>query len=89
VSGLGRLGWDFQPPQATFYCWIPVPPGFTSSELAVNFLDKMNIVVTPGNGFGKNGEGYFRVSLTVPESRLEEAIRRIAEAHQRTHSKKK
>jgi LL-diaminopimelate aminotransferase len=88
ATGLRGLGWQFSAPKATFYCWIPVPPGYTSSELAVTFLDKMNIVVTPGNGFGKYGEGYFRVSLTVPESRLEEALRRIAENHKHPHKKK-
>ncbi|MFA6599879.1 MAG: LL-diaminopimelate aminotransferase [Candidatus Omnitrophota bacterium] len=86
VTGLKGLGWDFKSPRATFYCWIPVPPGYTSAELAVMFLDKMSIVVTPGNGFGRYGEGYFRVSLTKSEARLEEALRRIAENHQ--HSRK-
>ncbi len=86
ISGFQQIGWTIKAPQATFYCWIPVPPGYTSSELALTFLEKMNIVVTPGNGFGKNGEGYFRISLTVPENRIEEALHRIRDEHQ--HKKK-
>ena len=81
IQGLNRIGWAARLPQATFYCWIPVPPGSTSGELALKFLEELNIVVTPGNGFGPNGEGYFRVSLTVPEVRLQEALARIEKNH--------
>lgn len=85
VEGFTKLGWSFRSPKATFYCWIPVPPGSTSSELALKFLTELNIVVTPGNGFGPNGEGYFRISLTVAEERLQEALRRITQAHKHPH----
>lgn len=81
IQGLNKIGWKVIAPKATFYCWIPVPPGYTSSELALKFLNEMNIVVTPGNGFGLNGEGYFRISLTVPKERLEEALKRIEASH--------
>jgi len=81
VRGFRDLGWKIEAPKATFYCWIPVPPGYTSSELALKFLEELNVVVTPGNGFGPNGEGYFRISLTVAESRIMEAIDRIKKSH--------
>ncbi|OQA57361.1 MAG: LL-diaminopimelate aminotransferase [Candidatus Omnitrophica bacterium ADurb.Bin277] len=81
IGGLNQLGFKVDPPRATFYCWIPVPPGYTSAELCLKFLEEMNIVVTPGNGFGPNGEGYFRISLTVAESRLMEALDRIRKSH--------
>jgi len=87
-NGMGKLGWEVKPPQATFYCWIPVPPGYTSAELALKFLEDMNIVVTPGNGFGPNGEGYFRISLTFPDARLEEALKRIGKSHKHLHTPK-
>ena len=87
IRGLKELGWQVRFPQATFYCWIPVPPGYTSAELALKFLEEMSVVVTPGNGFGPNGEGYFRISLTSPEARLEEALRRIAKSHPHPHKK--
>ncbi|OGW78577.1 MAG: LL-diaminopimelate aminotransferase [Omnitrophica bacterium GWA2_52_8] len=83
---LSEIGFKFTPPKATFYCWLPVPPGYTSSELAVRFLEDMSLVVTPGNGFGKYGEGYFRISLTVPDVRIEEAMSRIEKSHKHSHS---
>ena len=86
IAGMNRMGWEIKAPKATFYCWIPVPPGSTSSELCLKFLTELNIVVTPGNGFGPNGEGYFRVSLTYPDGRIEEALRRIASTHKHPHS---
>ena len=81
VSGLNQIGWKISPPKATFYLWIPVPPGYTSGELAMKLLDEAHIVVTPGNGFGPNGEGYVRASLTLAEDRLEEALTRIGKIH--------
>lgn len=77
VSGLNRLGWKVPLPKGTFYLWIPVPPGYTSQELALQLLEKTHVVVTPGNGFGPNGEGYIRATLTISEDRLEEALKRI------------
>ncbi len=87
INGLNRLGWQVKGPKATFYCWIPVPPGSTSAELTLKFLDEMNIVVTPGNGFGMYGEGYFRISLTMPDARLQEALKRIEKSHHHLHAK--
>lgn len=81
VAGFAKIGWPIKAPKATFYTWIPVPPGSTSAELALKFLEELNIIVTPGNGFGPNGEGYFRISLTVPDARIEEAIQRIAKSN--------
>lgn len=85
VRGFEHMNWPFKSPQATLYCWISVPPGYTSAELALKFLKELNVVVTPGNGFGPNGEGYFRISLTMAEARLEEAIRRIEASHKHQH----
>ncbi|MDH7499730.1 MAG: LL-diaminopimelate aminotransferase [candidate division NC10 bacterium] len=77
VRGLRHLGWEVDSPRASFYVWIPVPTGYTSAGFAALLLEQAGIVVTPGNGFGKHGEGFFRVALTVPESRIQEAIARI------------
>ena len=85
VQGMNRIGWDVKAPKATFYCWIPVPSGYTSAELALKFLEEMSLIVTPGNGFGPNGEGYFRISLTVPDQRIEEAVERIRKSHKHPH----
>jgi LL-diaminopimelate aminotransferase len=82
VEGLNSIGWKVDKPKATFYVWIPVPPGYTSNELAKLLLEKTDIVTTPGIGFGPNGEGYIRMALTVVEDRLREAVDRIKRLHQ-------
>ncbi|WP_456370180.1 LL-diaminopimelate aminotransferase [Thermodesulfatator atlanticus] len=78
VAGLKELGFEVEPPKATFYVWAKVPQGYTSQDFAAKLLKEAGIVVTPGNGFGEPGEGFFRVALTVDEKRLEEAIKRIS-----------
>jgi LL-diaminopimelate aminotransferase len=82
VEGLNSLGWKVIRPKATFYVWVPVPPGYTSIELSNTLLEHTNIVTTPGVGFGENGEGYIRMALTVSEERLAEAVERIKRFHE-------
>jgi len=77
VDGLCSIGLSVEKPQATFYTWIEVPKGYTSSEFASHLLLKAGIVATPGNGFGKAGEGYVRMTLTVGQERLKEVVERI------------
>lgn len=77
-QGLKSAGFDINPPQATFYVWIPVPEGFTSEIFAARLLEEAGLVLTPGNGFGSFGEGYVRASLCVEESKLQESARRLA-----------
>ena len=77
VQGLRSIGLKLEPPKATFYLWIEVPPGYTSTRTTLHLLQQAGIVTTPGNGFGDPGEGYFRISLTVPEERLVEAVARL------------
>ena len=72
-TGISVIKSDF-----TFYLWIKVPEGFTSAEFVGKLLDEAGVVCTPGNGFGEYGEGYFRISLTVPTERLLEAADRIS-----------
>ncbi|MBF0225602.1 MAG: LL-diaminopimelate aminotransferase [Desulfobacterales bacterium] len=78
VAGLKKIGLSVEPPKATFYLWIEVPKGYTSASFTSHLLQKAGIVVTPGNGFGKAGEGYFRISLTTNKERLKESIERIS-----------
>lgn len=81
VDTLNRIGWRLQKPKATFYLWAPIPEGYAdSASFASDLLDRANVVVTPGRGYGEAGEGYFRISLTYPEDRLQEAVQRIATA---------
>lgn len=77
VEGLEKLGLEFLMPKATFYIWIKVPKQYTSAQMAKRLLEECAIVMTPGNGFGENGEGYIRAALTVPEDRLQVALDRM------------
>ncbi|HLE25374.1 MAG TPA: aminotransferase class I/II-fold pyridoxal phosphate-dependent enzyme, partial [Thermodesulfobacteriota bacterium] len=65
------------PPKATFYVWFEVPDHITSKDFTGKLLTESGIVVTPGVGFGKYGEGYIRVSITIAKERLIEAIERL------------
>jgi len=77
VTGLREIGLEVDLPKATFYLWIQVPEKYTSALFATLLLEQAGIVVTPGNGFGEEGEGYVRMALTVDEPRLREAIERL------------
>ena len=79
-AGLKELGWKVKPSKATFYLWLPVTKGMTSEEFVTAMLEKADIVVPPGNGYGKYGEGYFRIALTKPKEVLQEAINRMKKA---------
>jgi LL-diaminopimelate aminotransferase len=76
VDGLRKAGFELDTPKASFYLWVRVPHGYTSAQLATRLLEK-GVVVTPGNGFGEPGEGYFRIALTQKRERLAEALERI------------
>jgi LL-diaminopimelate aminotransferase len=78
VRGLKQAGLSCSPPAATFYVWAEVPSGYTSASLTSRILEETGVVVTPGSGFGEQGEGYVRLSLTVPTERLAQAVERIA-----------
>jgi len=77
VQGLRDAGFEVTSPRATFYLWVTVPEGYTSAQLATRFLEEAGVVVTPGNGFGEPGEGFFRIALTQKKERLREALGRV------------
>lgn len=77
VDGLNSLGWRLEKPKATFYVWAPVPNGYTSASFAEMVLEKAGVIITPGNGYGNHGEGYFRIALTISKERMQEAIERL------------
>jgi len=80
IDGLNSMGWNLPKTKATIYVWARVPKGFTSASFAEFVLDKAGVVVTPGNGYGEYGEGYFRISLTVSVDRLKEALQRMKDS---------
>lgn len=79
IEGLASIGIKVHPPKGSFFIWAQVPEGYTSSEFVTKVLEKTGVILTPGNAFGPSGEGYFRLSLSVPNERLFEAINRIKE----------
>lgn len=80
AGGLKKMGWQVPDIKAAFYVWLPVLEGYDSASMAKAMLEKADIVVTPGSGFGKSGEGYIRMALTVGTEKLEEAVDRIRKA---------
>ena len=77
TQALPKLGLRLVPPRASLYLWARVPEKMTSVQFATRLLDEAGVVVTPGNGYGPTGEGYVRLSLTVPDDQIEEAVRRM------------
>ncbi|MGE4193449.1 MAG: LL-diaminopimelate aminotransferase [Pseudodesulfovibrio sp.] len=77
-AALTKIGIKHRIPDASFYLWCNTPDGYKSSEFVTNVLKQTGVVLTPGNGFGTPGEGYFRISLTVNNDKLEEAVSRIS-----------
>jgi LL-diaminopimelate aminotransferase len=79
VGALREIGVDVTAPKGTIYVWAPVPAGHTSTSFAELVLEEAAVVVSPGSMFGAGGEGFFRISLTAPDERIEEAVERIRE----------
>jgi LL-diaminopimelate aminotransferase len=81
VDGLNSLGWKLEKPKATFYVWVPVPSGHTSASFSKLLLEDAGVLAIPGLGYGKHGDGYVRMSLTVNGDkngeRIQEAVDRI------------
>ena len=80
---LNGIGLKARLPKATFYIWVKVPEGYSSVDFTKKLLDEVGIAVTPGIGYGKEGEGYVRFSLTIPDERLDQAIKRLSNWHRR------
>jgi LL-diaminopimelate aminotransferase len=80
LSTLKRIGIAFDPPKGTFYLWVPTPNGMGSLEFTNRLFEKAAVVVASGTAYGQYGEGFIRISLTVPDARLDEALARIEKA---------
>jgi len=78
VPALAKMGLRVTPPKASLYIWARLPQGQKSIDFAARLLDEINVVVTPGIGYGPSGEGYIRLSMTLPDDKLEEGVRRMS-----------
>jgi len=81
VNTLNSIGLEAKPPKASLYIWAKVPEGYTSIDFTNSLLEEVGVVVTPGVGYGKNGEGYVRLSLTIPDAELVKGLSRLAGWH--------
>ncbi|KPK98617.1 MAG: LL-diaminopimelate aminotransferase [Omnitrophica WOR_2 bacterium SM23_72] len=77
IRHLHALGLQVDSPKATFYVWVKIPRKLSSIPFTRMLLEKADIVVTPGVGFGAYGEGFIRLALTVTQERIEEAVGRL------------
>lgn len=78
VDALRAIGLEVEAPKGTIYLWTRVPDGQTSAGFAERLLEEAAVVISPGSAYGPSGEGFVRMSLTVPDDRLTEAAERIA-----------
>lgn len=79
VKGLNKIGWKTNLPKATFYVWTQIPEKYcmmSCMEFTKKLID-VGVIITPGTGFGKYGEGFVRFALTQPIERIKEALERI------------
>jgi LL-diaminopimelate aminotransferase len=79
VETLNGIGLEAKSPKAGLYVWARVPQGYTSVDFTTDLLDKVGVAVTPGIGYGKQGEGYVRLSLTTPDAAVVKGLSRLAE----------
>jgi LL-diaminopimelate aminotransferase len=79
VSALREIGVEVAAPKGTIYVWAPVPAGHTSTSFCETVLEEAAVVISPGSMYGPSGEGFFRISLTTPDDRIEEAVERMRE----------
>jgi LL-diaminopimelate aminotransferase len=78
IEVLNNIGLEAKPPKASLFIWAKVPQGYSSVEFAADLLDKVGVAVTPGVGYGKHGEGYVRLSLTVPDATIVKGLSKLS-----------
>jgi LL-diaminopimelate aminotransferase len=78
VAALREMGLQVEPPKGAIYIWARVPEGETSASFTERVLEEAAVVISPGSAYGRSGEGFVRMSLTLPDARLDEAAERIA-----------
>jgi alanine-synthesizing transaminase len=80
VESFGRAGWEIPPPRASMFAWAPIPETFQSLgsvEFSTLLVEKAEVAVSPGIGFGEYGEGYVRIALVENEQRIRQAARNV------------
>jgi LL-diaminopimelate aminotransferase len=80
LDALREIGIEIEAPRGTIYVWAPVPAGHTSASFAEEVLERAAVIVSPGSSYGPSGEGWFRISLTIADERLSEAVERMRDS---------
>jgi LL-diaminopimelate aminotransferase len=78
VEMLNSIGLQARAPKASLYIWAKVPEGYNSVDFTADLLDQVGVAITPGIGYGKHGEGYVRLSLTISDAALVKGLSRLA-----------
>ena len=78
VKALREIGLEVPVPKAGLYLWCKIPNEYTSAQFTELLLEKCDVVVTPGTGYGSSGEGFVRLSLTTPDNLVDIGIERIS-----------
>ena len=78
VDTLRQIGLEVEVPKASLYIWAKLPEGWKSADFAAKLIEEKDIVVTPGAGYGRYGEGYIRLSLTIADEQLEKGLERLS-----------
>jgi LL-diaminopimelate aminotransferase len=78
VEVLRNIGLDVRMPKASLYVWAKVPEGYNSVDFTADLLDQVGVAVTPGAGYGRNGDGFVRLSLTIPDAALVKGLSRLS-----------
>jgi LL-diaminopimelate aminotransferase len=79
LSGLNAVGLHADSPQAGLYVWSPIPDGWRSEAFVTHLLETVSLSLTPGTLFGKQGEGFVRISLSAPYEFIDQAMDRLAD----------
>ena len=78
VEMLNNIGLEARAPKASLYIWAKVPEGYNAVDFTADLLDQVGVAVTPGLGYGRNGEGYVRLSLTIPDALLVKGLSKLS-----------
>jgi LL-diaminopimelate aminotransferase len=81
IDVLKKIGVKAARPKASLYIWAKVPEGYSTLEFTNSLLDEVGVVVTPGTGYGSSGEGYVRLSLTIPDAELKKGLVKLSAWH--------
>jgi len=82
-SGLEKMDWEVRRPRAGMFLWVKIPPPYNqmgSIQFAIEMMDRANVAVTPGAGFGEEGDGYLRLALVENENRINQALKQMRRA---------